>query len=62
MAIEINGISHSDDDNYHKDISRQKKLEDLGIVFIRINGLEVLNNIEGIQILVKEWINEDLNK
>ncbi len=46
LAIEIDGISH--DAIVEKDFERQKKIEKLGISFLRFTEKEVRNNLDGV--------------
>lgn len=46
LAIEIDGSSH--DYNYNHDNIRQRKLESLGVKFIRFNDMDVKQNINDI--------------
>ena len=56
LAIEIDGDSH--DSKYDYDVSRQGKLEELGVRFIRFSDLDVkkdMNNvIRGLLITIEE--------
>ncbi len=56
LAIEIDGNTH----NYkiEEDITRQKRLESLGIRFLRFTDRDVKQNIEGVVTTVKSWIRE----
>ncbi len=56
LAIEIDGESHNDRVMY--DQRRQKKLESFGISFLRFDGLQVINNIEGVLQVVYRWVDE----
>ena len=56
LAIEIDGNSH--DSKYDADISRQEKLENLGVNFIRFDDLKVKkdmdNVVRGLEIKIGE--------
>ncbi|MEW6067281.1 MAG: endonuclease domain-containing protein [Nitrospirota bacterium] len=56
LAIEIDGDTH----NYkiEEDIIRQKRLESLGIRFLRFTDRDVKQNIEGVMTTIKRWIKE----
>lgn len=56
LAIEIDGESHYG--NESKDERRQKKLEKLGIQFLRFDDLEVVHNLEGVLKRIEKWIDE----
>jgi very-short-patch-repair endonuclease len=46
LAIEVDGISHTDEKVFEKDCERQGYLESLGIKVIRFNSEDVFNNLE----------------
>ena len=54
LAIEIDGDTH----NYkiERDIKRQKRLEASGIRFLRFTDKDVKENIEGVVMMIGEWI------
>jgi len=54
LAIEIDGDTH----NYkiERDIKRQKRLEASGIRFLRFTDEDVKENIEGVVVMIGEWI------
>ncbi|MDQ1328157.1 MAG: hypothetical protein QG641_1442 [Candidatus Poribacteria bacterium] len=56
LAIEIDGITH--EGKSIKDDARQKKLESLGIRFLRFYDQDVRENTEGVLISIKQWIKE----
>ena len=59
LALEIDGISH---DGKKKDIydkNRQKRLESLGIRFLRFNDRDVKKNIREVVITIEGWIDEN---
>lgn len=43
LAIEVDGITHSQETEAAKDIVRQKELEDLGVKFLRFDAMLVVN-------------------
>ncbi len=55
LAIEVDGISHVFDEVQVNDITRQEKLESLGVHFIRFDDLEAKRNMKEVvrQLLVK---------
>ena len=54
LAIEIDGITHLDDD---KDaFNRQKQIEELGVVFLRFNALDVIRDPLTIINSIESWI------
>ena len=54
LVIEIDGESHNNKVEYDK--IRQKKLESLGVRFIRFRDEDVKNNLQGCLDFLKEWI------
>ncbi len=56
LAIEIDGESHNI--KITADQRRQKRLESLGIHFLRFTERDVRNNIEGVLQRIKAWIEE----
>ena len=56
LAIEIDGISHGGKEK--KDEIRQKRLESLGIKFLRFDDLEVKWNVDSVMKKIIGWIEE----
>jgi len=56
LAIEIDGISH--EYKIVEDEIRQRKLESLGIRFLRFTDLDVKKNLEGVVTSIRNWILE----
>lgn len=58
LAIEIDGSSHHYDGQSERDAIRQKRLENLGLKFLRFDDLDVKRNIswvvKEIQLTIKE--------
>ena len=54
LAIEIDGDSHNEKQEY--DIKRQKRLESLGVYFLRFYDMDVKKNIKGVLITIEDWI------
>ncbi len=61
LAVEIDGESHIGKEE--KDEERQRKLEEIGINFLRFDDLEVKWNVDGVIKKIKEWIerNEEVS-
>ncbi len=51
--VEVDGITHSDDDAYRNDLRRQRDLESSGFMVIRFFDAEILNRISE---AFREWI------
>ncbi len=59
LAIEIDGSSHIDKYNY--DMSRESKLQNLGVKFIRFDDLDVKKNMNTVLKAIENRINEIAN-
>ena len=59
LAIEIDGDSHYHDDAPEKDAIRQKRLESLGVRFLRFDDLDVKQNMGFVLDTIQEWIHEN---
>ena len=58
LAIEIDGITHEGDEAIQRDEVRQKRLEDLGVVFIRLFDNDVKVNTQGCFIALQAKVDE----
>lgn len=56
LAIEVDGSIHFEEGQQEKDAYRQKRLESLGVNFIRFNDLDVKNNLSWVLEEIKETI------
>lgn len=56
LAIEIDGDSH--DYKFEEDQKRQKRLESLGIKFLRFDDIVVKKDINSVILGIEEWIEE----
>jgi very-short-patch-repair endonuclease len=56
LAIEVDGNSH--EYKYEQDLSRQGKLEELGVTFIRFNDADVKRDIDSVIRAIQEKIIE----
>jgi very-short-patch-repair endonuclease len=56
LAIEIDGISHLNKEQYDK--NREKHIKNYVINIIRINGLDILNNITDVLYFINNKIDE----
>ena len=54
LAIEIDGESHAG--RFKEDMQRQKRLEGVGIHFLRFDDIEVKRDIRGVLRTINEWI------
>ena len=58
LAIEIDGESHCGKEDY--DDNRQRRLEQLGVRFLRFEDTEILYNLNNVIKSIEDWI--DANK
>ena len=56
LAIEIDGSSHNDKLEY--DNERQRKLENLGINFLRFHDSDIRFRLDNVLITIADWIEE----
>lgn len=61
LIIEVDGYSHLLEENYEKDVVRQKKLENAGFTVIRFKDSEVLNDIKQVRTVILN-VMEELEK
>ncbi len=59
LAIEIDGFSHMGKEAY--DEHRQKRIESLGVHFLRFLDSDVKTNLDGVVAAIEEWIDEHTN-
>jgi very-short-patch-repair endonuclease len=58
LIIEVDGITHNDEDVIRNDKFRQQKLEEAGFYVMRFSDEEVLNHINNVQQRIETWIDE----
>jgi very-short-patch-repair endonuclease len=56
LAIEIDGDSHDSEEAFVKDMKRQKRLEALGVRFLRFDDLEVKKDMNNVIRTIENWI------
>ena len=59
LAIEIDGDSHDHEEVFENDLKRQKRLENLGVRFLRFDDLDVKKDISWVLEEIMHWINEN---
>jgi very-short-patch-repair endonuclease len=59
LAIEIDGSSHHSEAAYAQDVERQKRLETLGIRFLRFRDEEVKKDLDRVVEQIYHWIREN---
>jgi very-short-patch-repair endonuclease len=63
LVIEVDGITHHDENVFIKDQLRDEELADYGVTVLRLNALEVVNTTESVLKVIENWIldYEDVN-
>jgi very-short-patch-repair endonuclease len=56
LALEVDGITHSDEEVMQRDKIRQEELEAHGVSFIRFDALLVVNKVEAAVREIALWI------
>ncbi len=58
LAIEVDGSNHNLEAQLEKDPIRQKRIEALGVCFLRFTDHEVKKNLHGVLQQIENWILE----
>ena len=58
LALEVDGITHQNENAICKDLIRQSNLEKSGVTFLRFNALLVINKVESVVREIENWILE----
>jgi very-short-patch-repair endonuclease len=61
LIIEVDGITHHDEEVIKKDEFRQRALEVLGFTVLRFSDEEILNRIEAVCHYLEYWIENKIN-
>ncbi|MBD2251973.1 endonuclease domain-containing protein [Nostoc parmelioides] len=56
LAIEIDGSSHDSPEAQERDGERQRRLESLGVRFLRFREEEVCCDVEGVLRVIEDWV------
>ena len=56
LAIEIDGASHETNEAQEKDSARQKRLESLGVKFLRFKESDVREDMRTVLDTIEQWI------
>jgi len=56
LAIEIDGITHYEEDVAVNDIVRQHEIEKFGVSFLRFTNEAIYKNMPGVLQAIEEWI------
>lgn len=58
LAIEIDGASHDFPEASVSDLNRQRKLENMGVQFLRFEEREVIKNVNSVTDIISNWIEQ----
>jgi len=58
LIIEVDGITHLDEEVAENDEIRQKSLEDIGFTILRFNDDEVLNDMRNVERILEAFVEE----
>ena len=56
LAIELDGYTHSFEEVFNKDKTKEQVLNELGVTVLRFKDDEVMNNIEGVLANIEDCI------
>ncbi|MDZ7719333.1 MAG: endonuclease domain-containing protein [Balneolaceae bacterium] len=56
LIIEVDGESHESENQWYKDKSRQKELEDYGFTILRFLDEEVFKDLKNVSRVIEQWI------
>ena len=56
LIIELDGYTHNFEQQWKKDLKRQKELEDRGFKILRFADEEVMNDLRNVEIEIDYWI------
>ncbi len=56
LIIEVDGITHTWEEVFEKDLKRQADLEDIGFTVLRFKDEEVLEDINGVIGVLEDWM------
>lgn len=58
LVIEVDGITHTYEGAYDRDVKRQKELERIGLAFLRFDDLDVKEKMSSVLKTIEEFIEE----
>jgi len=58
LVIEVDGITHTYEGAYDRDVKRQKELEGIGLAFLRFDDLDVKEKMSSVLKTIEEFIIE----
>lgn len=56
LVIEIDGYSHSSEETYKRDKTRQSDLESLGLTILRFDDKNVKQDLDGVVRVIESWV------
>ncbi len=56
LVIEVDGITHHDENIFLKDEVRDDDLSEYGVTVLRFNALDVVNKMESVLKIIENWI------
>lgn len=56
LALEVDGITHDNEEALRRDKVRQEELEKLGVSFLRFDAMLVINDVEAVLKELAAWI------
>jgi len=56
LIIEVDGITHDDEQQWREDLERQGELEEFGFTVLRFSDEEVMNDIDYVAQAITGWI------
>ena len=62
MAIEVDGISHDHPEKFKEDKNRQKRIESLGVTFVRIDDVDVKNKLPDVVRYLEDFVRRFKNE
>jgi very-short-patch-repair endonuclease len=61
LAIELDGFTHGFEENYQKDLAKEKRMNELGITVLRFDDKQVMNDIQNVIRVIEMYIDEHSN-
>lgn len=58
LIIEVDGLSHDDENAYQKDLRREADLTANGFTVLRFQDEEVMNDLENVRRAIEAWIDD----
>jgi very-short-patch-repair endonuclease len=58
LVIEVDGITHTYEGAYDRDVKRQKELEGIGLAFLRFDDLDVKEKMSSVLKTIERFIEE----